>query len=346
MSAIVELLDPVRHLRTYLEQGVRFDQRHFLELRNLSIECHGRDSSSLKMGKEHCYGSAEVRLGATIVSCDVTLKIGTPSPLAPHEGDLEFDVSLSGLCDPKYENFRTKHDDALDLESLLTSVFIDGRIVDLKCLCITAGEYAFRVCVGLTVLSHDGNIQDAVILAVMSALHSTKMPDVVFPSELPLEKQQRLRQGKFGRTKNHPCIKAVGNPDKPLVLLAQTLPMTVAIFLNSEKEWDMSKISLLIDPTKAEEVAVHSTVTAVLRISSSKDLSSSDGNNQLCGIFCSENDDIGSSDPRCRGGTPNDYIPSLEDSPSTENGGVISAAIKICIEHAKLLLATKVPFLH
>ena len=73
----------------------------------------------------------------------MTLHIGTPSPLAPDDGDLDFDVSLTGICDPKYENTRTKPDDALDLESLLASVFVDGRIVDLKSLGISKGSMPF-----------------------------------------------------------------------------------------------------------------------------------------------------------------------------------------------------------
>lgn len=349
MSSIIELLDPVRHLRTHLEQGVRLDGRSYLELRDLSIDCQGGEASLLTKAAENCYGYAEVHLGATIVLCNITLQIGTPSPLAPDEGDLDFDVSLTGICDPKYESFRTKHDDALDLESLLSCVFIEGRIVDLKCLGIATAEYAFRLCVGVTVLSHDGNIQDAAILAVMSALHDTKLPDAVFPSELPQDKRTTVKHGKFGCTKNFPCITAKGNPKKPVCLLARALPLTVAVFLNAEKEWDLRQASLLIDPARNEERVMHCTITTVLRISSPQDnaepMDGSSVNPEFCGIFCNESDDIGSSDPRCRGGTPNDYFPSVEDAPSSTNGGIVPAAVELCVAHAKSAMVSNVPFL-
>lgn len=344
-STIIELLDPVQHLRTHLDQRVRVDGRGFMDSRSLTVNCgagEGIDTLLSFKAKKGIYGSAEVRLGGTLVCCDTTLLIGTPSPVAPDEGDLDFDVSLTGICDPKYESFRTKHDDALDLESLLTSVFIDGRIVDLKSLGIAKGEYAFRLCVGVTVLSLDGNLQDAAIVAVMTALDDTRMPDVVFPSDLPQDKATSVKHGQFGRTRNFPCIYAAGNQDKKLGLLALALPLTVAVFLNSDKEWDLRQAVLFVDPTKSEEGAVHSTITTVLRLPRSR---SSGDEVELCGVFGNESDDIGSSDPRLRGGSPGDYIASTEDSPDSDASGIIPAAIRLSIEHAKAIWGPRVPFL-
>lgn len=344
-STVIELLDPVRHLRTHLEQKVRVDGRGFLDCRNLTVSCGskgGVDASSSSYKAKRGYGSAELRLGGTLVSCDVTLHIGTPSPLAPDDGDLDFDVSLTGICDPKYENTRTKPDDALDLESLLASVFVDGRIVDLKSLGIAKGEYAFRLCVGVTILSHDGNLQDAAILAVMCALHDTKIPDVVFPSDLPQDKATSVKHGQFGRNRNFPCISTAGNRNKKLSLLALALPLTVAVFLNEEKDWDLRQAVLFVDPAKSEEGAVHSTLTTVLRIPSD---GGGNGEVELCGVFGNESDGVGASDPRCRGGSPGDYIASSENSPDTSATGIVPAAIKLSIERAKAAWGSQVPFL-
>ena len=70
----------------------------------------------------------------------------------------------------KYENLRSKHEDALDLETLLLSIFVRGKVLDMKDLCIEPRKHAFRLCVGVSILNHDGNLPDSCIIAVMMAL--------------------------------------------------------------------------------------------------------------------------------------------------------------------------------
>jgi exosome complex RNA-binding protein Rrp42 (RNase PH superfamily) len=336
-ASIIEIIDPYTHLKAHLDQGVRADGRGFNEFRGLEIRC-GADSSN-KRTKMNNYGSAEVRLGDTLVFCNIALQIGVPSPTAPDDGDVDFDVSLNAICDPKYENIRTKHDDALDLETLLISVFSQGRIIDFKCLGIEKGERAFRLCVGVTVLSHSGNLQDAAILAVMAALSDVRLPDVVHPSDLAVAAagagNPDKSSNKASTTGAKPCITRTGNKNKKVTLLAAAVPSTVAVMLSPEKEWDVRSAVMFADPSKKEEAVLYSTVTTVVRVPHKS--KQQGGEVELCGVFCSESEGVGQGDPTCRGGCPNDYVPSAEDAPADGQAAVVPAAVSLCVQLAKQL---------
>ena len=311
-GTIIDLLAPREFLRTHLKQGVRADGRDLLKIRNLNI----------KMGKEGGIGSAEVRLGKTMVRCDISVMIGTPSVTAPEEGDVEFDVCLNAMCGTKYENLRNKHEDALDLENLLQSIFVHGKIIDFKDLCIESRKYAFRLCLGVTVLSHDGNLPDACILSVMAALINLRIPDVISPDD-------RVTSSSNGRgvLKESLVVSKEGNPKKRLNLPGIVLPVTVALFLDEEKEWAATSAAFLADPSRSEEGCVNSTLT-VASILPFLDEKQENQEVLLCGIFSNECEGLGARDPLSVGGTASDYVGTTPVL-GLEEGSIFKTVVKL-----------------
>ena len=318
-TAIFEVLDPRAHLRTFLKQGVRADGRELLKSRNLEVNM---DKKGQKV--PGTFGTAEVRLGKTLVRCDISVMIGTPSVAAPDEGDLDVDVCLNAMCGAKYENLRNKHEDALDLETLLLSVFVSGKVLDLKDLCIESRKHAFRLCVGVTILNHDGNLPDACILVVMMALVNFRKPDVH-----PQQEANPASQSGRGRSRVPLCISQIGNPDKKLGLAGIVLPSTVAFFLDEEKDYSASSAALLADPSRTEEGCVSGTLTVatLLPLSSMSSISTLPASaGSLCGVFSNESEGLGSRDAQAVGGTSRDYV---NPSPGAD-GDLVKTAVEIC----------------
>ena len=255
-AATFEVVDPRAHLRTFLMQGVRADGRELLKSRKLEFNLRRKGQRATGT-----FGSAEVRLGRTLVRCDISVKIGTPSVAAPDEGDLDVDVSLNAICGAKYENLRSKHEDALDLETLLLSIFVRGKVLDMKDLCIEPRKHAFRLCVGVSILNNDGNLPDSCIIAVMMALVDFRLPDVI-----PTKEIDSLSSNGRGNSKDPLRISNAGNPDKKLGLEGIVLPSTVAFFLDEEKHYSLGSAALLADPSRAEEACVSSTLTVAILI--------------------------------------------------------------------------------
>jgi exosome complex RNA-binding protein Rrp42 (RNase PH superfamily) len=74
-------LDETEQLRTFVKNGVRLDGRSLSDNRNRSCKV-----STVRA--EGVVGSSQVQLGGTIVSCGISLKVGTPTAEAPEAGEI------------------------------------------------------------------------------------------------------------------------------------------------------------------------------------------------------------------------------------------------------------------
>ena len=126
-----------------------------------------------------------VRLGSTLVVAGVTYQVGEPSQNFPLSGDIEFGVTLSSLCSPTYD--KGKHDNAYELERSLYELFNSSGILDYEQLSIQKFKFAVRLCVDVICLSHDGNLFDAIVIAVISALNNTKLPAFSLKNDTVIE---------------------------------------------------------------------------------------------------------------------------------------------------------------
>lgn len=162
--------DPTGYYENFLKHKVRPNGREFHNIRTPIIKKSSFNSNM------NCCGSSYVELGNTKVSCGVKLLIGTPSINKPNYGDVEIDISLWQICSPKYDQ-KSKSDIALVLESQLYSLVMDTKMFDLEQLCIQEGKAAFRLCISIVLLSDAGNLFDAMVLSLVSALNDIKLPN-------------------------------------------------------------------------------------------------------------------------------------------------------------------------
>ncbi|KAF6735337.1 Oxysterol-binding protein-related protein 10 [Oryzias melastigma] len=95
-------------------------------------------------------GSARVSLGHTAVLVGIKAEIGKPRPLVPDEGYLEFFVDCSANATPEFEG-RGGEELGIELSNTLYRVFNNRSSVDLKSLCISAGEHCWVLYVDVLV---------------------------------------------------------------------------------------------------------------------------------------------------------------------------------------------------
>jgi len=62
------------------------------------------------------------------------------------------------------------------IESFVQRTLVRSGIVELSDLGIQEGKIAWKLVVSIVCLNHDGNIEDASLLAALTALSDTKLP--------------------------------------------------------------------------------------------------------------------------------------------------------------------------
>uniref|UniRef100_A0A6U1QCI5 Ribosomal RNA-processing protein 43 n=1 Tax=Fibrocapsa japonica TaxID=94617 RepID=A0A6U1QCI5_9STRA len=164
-------LAPEGFYKRFVSKGIRPDGRKFHEIRKMNI-----DLGVLPL----THGSAMVRLGATKAVAAVSLQIGQPATLTPNCGEISVGVALRPLCHPNFpasQHCRT----AQQMESFLTRLLNTCGIVSPESLCITPGAAAWRVCIDILCLNHQGNLIDVCLAAAVSALRCTRLPQLEAP---------------------------------------------------------------------------------------------------------------------------------------------------------------------
>ncbi|MEM1927834.1 MAG: exosome complex protein Rrp42 [Acidilobaceae archaeon] len=160
---------PSLKIRTYLsfyERGLRPDGRSLASPRTVEI----------KTGViEKAEGSALVRLGNTEVLAGVKAEIGSPFKDTPDEGAIIVNVETVPIASPVSEP-GPPDENAIEVSRVVDRSLREPRAIDLKSLSIRTGEKAWILWVDVYVLSHDGNIFDASMLATVAALATTRLP--------------------------------------------------------------------------------------------------------------------------------------------------------------------------
>jgi exosome complex RNA-binding protein Rrp42 (RNase PH superfamily) len=76
-----EQFDPVDYFRSFCKNSIRPDGRKFSDYRQFSVRTKSVKATNV-------YGSSQVQIGKTIVTCGVNLMIGIPSMNEPSKGDI------------------------------------------------------------------------------------------------------------------------------------------------------------------------------------------------------------------------------------------------------------------
>ncbi|XP_048085755.1 exosome complex component RRP42 isoform X2 [Alosa alosa] len=154
-------------------------------------------------------GSAKVTLGHTNVLVGIKAEIGKPKPMVPDEGYLEFFVDCSANATPEFEG-RGGEGLGIELSNTLYKVFSNKHSIDLKSLCIRPGENCWVLYVDVLLLQCDGNLFDAISVAIKAALFNTKIPRVHISEDEDGGKEIELSDDPYDcvrvNVENVPCI--------------------------------------------------------------------------------------------------------------------------------------------
>lgn len=174
-------------------------------------------------------GSARVQIGKTVILAGVKLSIEKPYNDTPDEGGIMVNVELTPMSNPEYEPGPPRIK-AVELARVIDRGIREAKTIDLKKLCLEAGEKAWFVSIDLITINDDGNLFDAAGLATLAALKAARFPEY---------------DAKTG------VIDYKVKTKKPLPLLKEPLPVTVYKVNNS----------FMVDPTQEEEKAYEARLT-------------------------------------------------------------------------------------
>ncbi|KAJ3385188.1 Exosome complex component RRP43 [Lobulomyces angularis] len=209
-------IHPLEYNKRFFNENTRADGRNFTEARNTKV--------MLNCFKKTSNGSSQVKIGNTLISCGVKAQINQPSVTNPNEGFLVINVDLPSFCSAKFKpgppGNQTQY-----LSEYLNKIIKSSGLLDLNQLLIKKEKFCWVLYVDIICLNYDGNFFDGAILALTTALKTTRLPKIVY-------------------NENNASIKIVNNEFYFLNLSNFPVTVTFGIF-DSEV--------ILMDPTDDEE---------------------------------------------------------------------------------------------
>ena len=154
------------HIMNLLKNGKREDGRKADDIRDITISTGCIESAD---------GSARVKLGKTEVIAGVKIIPGAPFGDTPDSGVLTMGAELIPMAHPSFES-GPPGEDAIELARVVDRGIRESGMIDVKALCITAGEEVWMCFIDIYALDYDGNLFDAANLAAVSALRTAVIP--------------------------------------------------------------------------------------------------------------------------------------------------------------------------
>ncbi len=154
-------------IRGLAKDGKRMDLRGMKDYRTpISIEMDVSYTAE---------GSAKVTIGETVVIAGVKLAMEKTYGDTPDEGGIMVNAELLPLSSPEYEP-GPPGIKAVELARVVDRGIREAKAIDLKKLCIKAGEKAWFVTVDIISINDAGNLFDAAGLAALAALRTARFP--------------------------------------------------------------------------------------------------------------------------------------------------------------------------
>ncbi|MBW3019320.1 exosome complex protein Rrp42, partial [Candidatus Woesearchaeota archaeon] len=183
------MYDLKKHLLNYYKDGVRFDGRKIMDYRPVKVEYGVSESAE---------GSARVSIGGTVVIAGVKMALETPYPDTPDKGNLMVNAELLPMSSPEFET-GPPGDQAIELARVVDRGIRESKAIDVKKLCLRAGEKVWSVMIDICTVNDEGNLFDAAGLAAIAALKDARFPkldehefvdyDEKTDTPLPLDKE-------------------------------------------------------------------------------------------------------------------------------------------------------------
>lgn len=123
------------------------------------------------------YGCCFVDLGKTRVMAQVSCELVAPKDNRPNEGIMFFNIELSPMASPAFEQGR-QSELSVKLNRQLERCLRNSKCIDTESLCVVSGEKVWQIRVDVHMLNHDGNLMDAASIAAITALSHFRRPDV------------------------------------------------------------------------------------------------------------------------------------------------------------------------
>ncbi|CAI2171870.1 12491_t:CDS:2 [Funneliformis geosporum] len=144
-------------------------------------------------------GSSMVRIGNTTIVCGIKAEVSEPKLNFPKEGYLVPNIDLSPICSPRFKP-GPPSEQAQILSENLNKLLKNPKVIDLETLCIQEGKAAWVLFADIVCVNYDGNIFDACVMALISALADVKLPKAVYEDGLVKATEEKIIALSFIRT--------------------------------------------------------------------------------------------------------------------------------------------------
>jgi exosome complex component RRP43 len=240
-AAVYQRLHPREYQRRFLSAAVRSDGRSPAAARRATLTM-GSLSSAV--------GSAMVKLGRTTAVAGLSATLVEPPAVDPAVGSIAVNVQVLSMAGPGGKSGAERGADAACLAEFIRENVV--RHVDCPSLC-EEGVLVWALSLTVYCVDHDGNVEDAMLLAATAALRDARLPDVRLVDDLP--------------DGDADCIGGVGVAEEK-VLAVVSGERTTSLLLNDyclAVSFVLFDEHLLLDPTREEEAVADARITLVLR---------------------------------------------------------------------------------
>ena len=229
-AAAFKRLYPHEYYAKFISEGARPDGRPLGRARPSSVAIGVAGTA---------HGSALVKVGRTTVMAAVKLEACQPDPDAPDRGFLDVVVEFPPMCSASTRPGRP-NDDAHFVARRIEDALLDSAAIDKRKLSIKEGLWAWKICLDIYCLDHDGSVLDAGLMAALAALRDAKVPRVVVDDRGKIT---------YGGRKNDES----SNEGK-IEVAAAPVAVTTALY----------RKHLIVDPDAEEEALADATVTVTM----------------------------------------------------------------------------------
>ena len=205
MSLEFRTLQPEQFYRQHLVAGVRPDGRGLLERRPVTV-CRGHIGTA--------DGSAVVKAGDTTVVCGVRAEIARPTSQQPQHGYVtpNFNFAHSSMI---ATDLGSPSHYCQRMSQFLLTVLSSSKCLKPTDLCIVPGKHVWALYIDVLCLDNSGNVPDASVLALVSALEDLTLPKVEVDEEDQLVVSKERTSLTLHSRPSCSTVLVFTNPDSP-----------------------------------------------------------------------------------------------------------------------------------
>lgn len=166
MATDFKTAQPLEYYKEFLKENIRPDGRGLNEFRKTFLNIDSINTAD---------GSALIRLGETMVVCGIKSELAEPTLEDPNKGYFIPNVDLPPLCSSEYLP-GPPSDKSQVLSQQVLEYFSNSQLLNLDELCVQTKKLCWVLYADIVCISHDGNLLDAILIALLAALINTKLP--------------------------------------------------------------------------------------------------------------------------------------------------------------------------